>query len=125
VSTGRLAESEAGAEDTDPVLANPAMSKSQAYTQDGSDLPTPLRQDTTRQTILCLDSEGYHHVYCENRQRVVVLNASGIDHTEDLGQYDDLTISDWIAYVADKRGIAKIQKYTGEMLFGDLWGCKL
>ena len=93
---------------------------------EGTDLPeAPLRQDTTNQTILCLDSEGYHHIYCEDRDRIVVLNHTGIDHQEDLSQHEDLGIGDWIAHTESERGVAKVQKYTGEMLFGDLWGCKL
>jgi len=102
------------------------MSTNTPIPQDGTDLPeAPLRQDTTSKTILCLDSEGYHHVYCEARDRVVVLNHTGIDHVEDLAQHDDLGIGDWIAHTASERGVAKIQKYTGKMLFGDLWGREL
>jgi hypothetical protein len=87
---------------------------------------TPIRQDSTNWTVLCLDGDGYHHLYDDEENRIVVLNHEGIDRTEDLDEYPDKDIADWINFVQNSpRGVAKIQKYTGRMLFGDQWGCSL
>lgn len=97
------------------------MSTKQPQTQDGTDLPSPLRQDSTQHTLLCLDAEGYHHVYVEDRNRVVVINENGIDHVEDLDQYDDKDVDHWVDYVRTERGIKKLQYWTFGTLFGEGW----
>jgi hypothetical protein len=100
------------------------MSSKPRHSQDSTGLPaTPIRQDSTNWTVLCLDGDGYHHIFDAEANRIVVIDHEGIDRVEDLDEYPDKDIADWINFVQEgPRGVAKIQKYTGEMLFGDQWG---
>lgn len=79
--------------------------------------PEPIDQHTTRCTILGIDEQGYHHVWDEARDRVVVIDADGIDHQEDLG---GRPVADWIAFVDDRRGWVKVQHITAGWLYGGL-----
>lgn len=82
--------------------------------------PQPLDQDQTRCLIFGIDTQGVEHVYDRERERIVALDASGIDVQYALADVDG-DKRDWMHYVAEKRGWM-LEQWTGykyaEALFG-------
>jgi hypothetical protein len=58
-------------------------------------------QDAFDCTIMGVDGYGYLHVYDDDRDRVVVLDETGIDETQDLS---DHRTGQWMDWVEEKRG---------------------
>lgn len=81
------------------------MQSTTAADEKGTDTE-PLRQDSTRHTLLGVDDEGRHHVYSRERQLVTVVDATGIAHQY---QTDWQT---WLDYMNDKDAWDVQQKYN-------------
>lgn len=76
------------------------MTDNNSTMQNGIDTE-PLRQDSTQHELLGVDDEGRHHVFVDDRQRVVVIDAGGIHHQHDLAAMGR-TKRDWMAFVDSK-----------------------
>ena len=71
--------------------------------------PAPLDQNSTQCRLLGVDREGHHHVYDRSRNRIVVLDESGIEVQYDLDELDQ-DVGDWMHYVRESgRGWTKEQ----------------
>lgn len=84
------------------------MSTNNPSVDDSGDSILAMDQNETRCRILGIDENGYEHVHDKERNRIVVLDRTGIDVQYDLEDLEN-DVDDWMKYVQERRGWAKEQ----------------